>query len=182
MSAHPEEFYFTHQNPLGLFRIYLIGEKISRVQLRAKETQALPLPNSKIPDTYQQFLDAYCSGQPVRAQNDWLHPAATPFAQQIYHALIQVPFGQVISYGALAQQAGYTSGHARAVGQIMNNNPWPLFVPCHRVIGAGNRLGGFGVGLELKMAMLKHEGVCLSSEPNQAIEFHTTLERVTHAF
>jgi len=81
----------------------------------------------------------------------------TAFEQRVYRALLQVEFGRLITYGELAAQAG-RPGAARAVGQAMGRNPWPIFVPCHRVVAAGGRVGGFSAGPEWKARLLEHEG------------------------
>ncbi len=86
----------------------------------------------------------------------------TPFAQRVYAALQQVPAGRVTTYGALARAAG--AGSARAVGQALRRNPFAPEVPCHRVIAADLRLGGFngaraGAPLARKRQLLTDEGV-----------------------
>ncbi|HTL53531.1 MAG TPA: methylated-DNA--[protein]-cysteine S-methyltransferase, partial [Planctomycetota bacterium] len=81
---------------------------------------------------------------------------ATARRVQIWKALLRVPFGRTVSYGELARQVSPPSG-ARAVGQTMNKNPFPLIVPCHRVVQTGGALGGFGAGLDWKRALLAWE-------------------------
>lgn len=68
--------------------------------------------------------------------------SSTPFQQDIYHALMQVPYGETISYGELAMIAGHP-GAARAVGSAMRRNPIVLIVPCHRVVATRGGLGGW---------------------------------------
>jgi len=86
----------------------------------------------------------------------------TPFETNVLAHLAQVPAGRVISYGELADWAGYPRA-ARAVGRLMAKNPFPLFYPCHRVIQASGRLGNFGGGKDLKRRLLENEGVAFSS-------------------
>ncbi|AAS95271.1 methylated-DNA--[protein]-cysteine S-methyltransferase [Nitratidesulfovibrio vulgaris] len=83
----------------------------------------------------------------------------TPFRRRVLQALVaDVPAGAVTTYGDLAARAGSPDA-ARAVGGAMANNPWPLLIPCHRVLGGGGRLGGFsGAGLPMKRWLLDHEG------------------------
>ena len=71
--------------------------------------------------------------------------------------MLAIPFGETRSYGALATRAG---GVPRAIGQACGRNPIPIIVPCHRVVAAGGRLGGFsgGDGLPTKRRLLAHEG------------------------
>lgn len=70
----------------------------------------------------------------------------------------EVPFGETVTYGGLAEMAG-RPGAARAVGTAMATNPVPIVVPCHRVVAAGGSLGGYGGGLPMKRKLLALEGV-----------------------
>lgn len=93
-------------------------------------------------------------------------PRMTRFQSSIVAACRAIPYGQVRTYGELAAAAG-SPGAARAVGQVMAANRVPMLVPCHRVVGAGGRLGGFSApqGIVLKERMLAIEGVSLPSDP-----------------
>ncbi len=86
---------------------------------------------------------------------------ATPFMGDVYRALLTVPLGQTVSYGELAALAGH-SGAQRAVGGAMKRNRLPLFVPCHRVLAAQGRIGGWSGQAGWKRRILGHEGVCFS--------------------
>ena len=68
-----------------------------------------------------------------------------------------MPYGETTTYGALAARAGSPRA-ARAVGTVMNRNPVPIVVPCHRVVGATGQLVGYGGGLDRKLALLRLEG------------------------
>jgi methylated-DNA-[protein]-cysteine S-methyltransferase len=90
-----------------------------------------------------------------------------PLAADVYAVLRkEVPWGETVAYGELAAMVGHP-GAARAIGSIMRRNPVPFVIPCHRVIGANGRLGGYGGGLttggslEIKRWLLAHEGVTL---------------------
>ncbi|HZP27547.1 MAG TPA: MGMT family protein, partial [Acidimicrobiia bacterium] len=84
------------------------------------------------------------------------------FHQRVYEAARAVPVGTTVTYGELAARVG-SPASARAVGQAMAANPFPIVVPCHRVLSAGGRLGGFSAtgGLATKRRMLAIEGVVL---------------------
>ena len=81
------------------------------------------------------------------------------FERRLYEALRAVPPGQVVSYGELAQRLD-EPGAAQAVGQAMGKNPWPIVVPCHRVVGSNGKLGGFSApgGTRTKLKILEIEG------------------------
>ena len=80
----------------------------------------------------------------------------TNFQHNIYKKLSEVGFGLTISYDKLGELAGYPKS-ARGVGQAMAKNPWPILIPCHRVV-AKNGLGSYFSGLEIKKSLLKFEG------------------------
>jgi methylated-DNA-[protein]-cysteine S-methyltransferase len=93
---------------------------------------------------------------------------SAPFARRVFDTLqAEVGWGEVVSYGELAEMAG-APGAARAVGTAMAHNPVPFVIPCHRVIAARGKLGGYGGtnqgatrNLEIKRWLLAHEGVLL---------------------
>ncbi len=100
-------------------------------------------------------LEEYFEGQrrtfslPVGARG-------TAFQQRVWKALLDIPFGETESYGALAARIG-SPGAARAVGAANGDNPLAVVVPCHRVIGAGGALVGYGGGEARKRWLLEHE-------------------------
>ena len=100
------------------------------------------------------WLDAYFAGRDPGSTLP-LSLAGTPFQQRVWRALRKIPFGETISYGALARAVG--CGSAQAVGQAVHNNPIAILIPCHRVIGADGSLTGFAGGLDVKRRLLTLE-------------------------
>ena len=82
--------------------------------------------------------------------------AGTSFQRQVWQALRHIPFGQTRSYLQVAQSIGRPQS-ARPVGQACGKNPIPIFIPCHRVISADGRLGGYSGGIHIKQALLSAE-------------------------
>jgi methylated-DNA-[protein]-cysteine S-methyltransferase len=82
--------------------------------------------------------------------------AASGFAQRVYRELVEVGFGETVTYGQLASMAG-RPGAARAVGSAMAGNPWPLVVPCHRVVPVSGAPGGYAGGPAAKVFLLALE-------------------------
>ncbi|NLL18458.1 MAG: methylated-DNA--[protein]-cysteine S-methyltransferase [Clostridia bacterium] len=80
----------------------------------------------------------------------------TPYRQKVLRKAMEIPYGETRTYKWLAEAVGNPKG-SRSVGQAMANNPWPIVVPCHRVIGTGGKLTGFGGGLALKERLLALE-------------------------
>ena len=89
-----------------------------------------------------------------------LAPEGTKFQKAVWNALLQIPYGQVSTYGKLAAQVGSPKA-ARAVGGACHNNPIAILIPCHRAIGANGSLTGFGGGLPLKHWLLELENTIL---------------------
>ena len=78
--------------------------------------------------------------------------------QKVYKKLLDVPKGQLTTYGDLAKAVGLKNGQ-RLVGKIMNKNPYPVLVPCHRVVMATGKVGGYAYGEHVKTKMLSDEGI-----------------------
>ena len=78
--------------------------------------------------------------------------------QRVYKKLLQVPTGCVVTYGELSKAVGLHNGQ-RLVGQIMKKNPFPVIVPCHRVVKSDGSIGGYAFGENIKKNMLLNEGV-----------------------
>jgi len=111
----------------------------------------------------REWLRGYLAGQPESCPEMPLNwEKVSDFSRQVLATLwARVPAGQWISYGKLAELCG-RPGAARAVGRAMATNPWPLLVPCHRVLGSAGQLIGFGGGLDIKLFLLKAEGILFS--------------------
>jgi methylated-DNA-[protein]-cysteine S-methyltransferase len=110
----------------------------------------------------------YCDGERRVFEMD-VAPVGTPFQRAVWQELVQIPYGETISYATLAMRIG-RPGASRAVGQANGANPIALIIPCHRVIGADGTLTGYGGGLPLKQALLDFERkACGFAEPQLAL-------------
>jgi len=107
----------------------------------------------------KQQLEAYFDGL-LKEFDLPLRPAGTPFQNRVFGAMCRIPYGETATYGELAHQVGSV---ARAIGQACGANPIPIIIPCHRVLAADDRLGGYSGdgGVETKVALLRLEGVLL---------------------
>lgn len=102
-------------------------------------------------------LDEYFAGRRTAFTVALDRSSRRGFRGEVLTALEGVPYGETVSYGELAGMAGRPLA-SRAVGTAMATNPLPLVVPCHRVLAAGGRLGGYGPGPALKEQLLRLEG------------------------
>lgn len=89
-----------------------------------------------------------------------LNPEGSEFQQEVWKALSEIPFGHTLTYLELAKKLGNPNS-VRAVGRANGQNPIPIIIPCHRIIGAEGKLVGYSGGLENKKWLLRHEGVLL---------------------
>ena len=109
------------------------------------------------------WLDEYFAGGHPDISRLTLAPIGGEFRQVVWQLLREIPLGQVRTYGEIATEAakrmGKEHGSARAVGGAVGHNPISIIVPCHRVVGAGGNLTGFGGGIARKIQLLEHEGV-----------------------
>ena len=111
------------------------------------------------------WLDVYFRGQ----EPDFtplLHPIGSPFRQEVWELLLQIPYGQTTTYGALAKQMAAKHGlsrmSAQAVGGAVGHNEISIIIPCHRVVGTSGSLTGYAGGIDKKVKLLTLEKVCMN--------------------
>ncbi len=104
------------------------------------------------------LLEGYARGESSLDEYPVDIPEGGELQRQVWAALRDVPRGETRSYGWLTKHIGQPPGAARAVGAAVGANPIPLWLPCHRIIGADGSLHGFGGGLAMKQAILEAEG------------------------
>ena len=108
----------------------------------------------------RRWLDLYFSGS-VPDFTPPLHPTGSDFRQEVWALLLQIPYGQTTTYGALAKQLAEINGgkrvSAQAVGGAVGHNPVSIIVPCHRVVGSDGSLTGYAGGIEKKIRLLTLE-------------------------
>jgi methylated-DNA-[protein]-cysteine S-methyltransferase len=145
----------------GLLRVSFSGqepgaelEEIARVA----GPRVLRAPRSV--ETAHRELDEYFAGSRRAFDLALDLRGLAPFSITVLGELANVPYGNTATYGELAARAGRPKA-ARAVGMVMNRNPVPVVLPCHRIVGASGSLVGYGGGLDRKIALLRLEGVTL---------------------
>jgi len=147
----------------GLYEIFIgvcqdaVQERLSGYNL-SLESHASRLWLAEARLAIEAYFAAPAANRPVSF--DWR--GLTEFAIKVLTCLAKVPAGQIISYGELARRVG-SPGAARAVGGVMANNPFPILVPCHRVLGSDGQMTGYsgGKGIATKKLLLAHENVQL---------------------
>jgi methylated-DNA-[protein]-cysteine S-methyltransferase len=145
---------------LGPWLVTADNEKILRVELAPADIpEQLPIELPEWLTTLSDMLLRYGSGHPVDFKKVPVEEPDDDFSRQVYRQLREVGWGATTTYGTIAKLLG-KPGHARQVGRLMGENKVPVIVPCHRVLSAGNGLGGFsgGHGLKTKLQLLHMEG------------------------
>ncbi|WP_432092857.1 methylated-DNA--[protein]-cysteine S-methyltransferase [Streptomyces sp. bgisy100] len=146
-------------SPLGLLTLVatdgtLSGLYMTEQRHRPPEDTFGPPDDTPFTAAVEQ-LKAYFAGE-LTAFELPLRLDGTPFQRRVWTALRDIPYGGTVSYGQLAGRLGLPSA-ARAVGLANGRNPIGIIVPCHRVVGAGGSLTGYGGGLDRKRRLLDHE-------------------------
>ena len=112
-----------------------------------------------------EWLNIYFSGRQPNFSPAYRLENLTPFRKDVFEIMSRIPFGNLLTYGEIAREIALKRGcgkmSAQAVGGAVGWNPICIIVPCHRVVGADNKLTGYGGGIENKIALLKLEGSIL---------------------
>jgi len=162
--------YELHDTPLGTLLLAATDRGLCRIVYDAEPEQELELlgrafglrvlRSSPPVDAARRQLDEYFEGKRQEFDLSLDLQLLADFNRRVLGELARVPYGEVVTYGQLAARAARPRA-ARAVGTVMNRNPLPIVLPCHRVIGANGKLVGYGGGLDRKEALLRLEGALL---------------------
>jgi len=149
------------ETPIGALRLAASDEGLVAV-LFPIDAQELPLlqgtarARAHLAEAFTA-LEEYFAGRRTAFDGVKLAPSGTEFQQQVWQALSRIPFGRTVTYAHIASRIGRPKA-VRAVGLANGQNPLPIIVPCHRVIGSNGALTGFGGGLPTKKWLLEFEG------------------------
>lgn len=153
-----------YSSPIGMLRLCAEDGKLLRVDFMPNNTLPEEMKAQEPALTYAvSWLDRYFSGEVLTIPTALLKLSGTDFQLRVWRELMRIPYGQTVTYGDLAGQESIRGNKekmsAQAVGQAVHRNPLPVFIPCHRVMGKGNTLTGYGGGLERKRFLLENEHV-----------------------
>lgn len=150
----------TFDSPLGQMRLSCDGANLTAVTFTGQKWEETHIPNDAVHGIHpvleqtKVWLSQYFSG----IIPDFLPPIAlkgTEFQERVWTLLLDIPYGQTITYADLAKKLGCKS--AQAVGGAVGRNPISILIPCHRVVGADGSLTGYAGGVDKKEALLKLE-------------------------
>jgi len=152
----------TYKSPIGMITLIVEGDHL--IGLYTEKHKAFKKvninDNHKVFDKTIKWLDKYFSGKNSK-MNVPIKLNGTDFRKKIWKILLEIPYGKTITYDDIAKQIeGLGNGRMsrRAVGGAIAHNPISIIVPCHRVLGVGNKLVGYSGGLEIKKHLLNLEG------------------------
>jgi methylated-DNA-[protein]-cysteine S-methyltransferase len=140
---------FVIDSPIGPLGVVVEEETVVGVRFGA-----LPGPAADHPAAAQ--LEAYFAGELTDFTVPVVMRGGSEFERAVWGEIAKIPYGEMVTYGTIATALG-DPGAARAVGTACNHNPVPVIVPCHRVVGAGGKMVGFGGGLDRKRRLLELE-------------------------
>ncbi|MCW9706711.1 methylated-DNA--[protein]-cysteine S-methyltransferase [Fodinibius salsisoli] len=146
-------------SPVGWLALLASDEVLKGIKFLETKPDYYPQETNTIIQQTETELSEYFSGE-RKTFSIPLGPEGTDFQQTVWKELCHIPYGQTINYGQLAQKLGDIK-KVRAVGRANGQNPIPIIIPCHRVIGSDNNLVGYAGGISRKQFLLKHEGALL---------------------
>ncbi len=153
------EYIAHYDSPLGPLTLSADEAGLTGISFAAPEKVT---DDNAVLTQAKRWLDAYFRGETPDPASVSLSLKGTPFQLLIWNRLLAIPYGESVTYGELAREAAQYLGKramsAQAIGGAVGRNPIPILVPCHRVLGAGNRLTGYSGGLDIKIRLLTHEG------------------------
>ena len=152
--------YTEYAAPVGLLLLCSDGDALTGLWLEKNRPDLVKIVGCDDLPVFirvKKWLDGYFSGAP-RELDVSLAPSGTPFQKKVWEILLTVPYGEAITYGAIAGKLA-PGMSAQAVGQAVRKNPISIVIPCHRCLGAGGKLTGYSGGLENKKWLLTHEGI-----------------------
>jgi O-6-methylguanine DNA methyltransferase len=155
---------FIYSAPLLILRVWVKGERVEKSQITLAQEQGffLHIEGTGSPaliHALRAWLMAYVQKENLPLPEGFDVSSFSPFTKNMFAGLQRIPFGVSTTYAALALELGFSAASARAVGRACGVNPFPLFIPCHRVLRAGAHLGGFRDGLEIKKRLLQFENI-----------------------
>jgi methylated-DNA-[protein]-cysteine S-methyltransferase len=163
------QYVSTYQSPVGALTLASDGESLTGLWIEGQKYYGDTLPTAAekrddIPvfDETKNWLSRYFEGKKPAISELPLSPVGGEFRQSVWNILRSIPYGEVTTYGAIAEKVAAGSGKstmsAQAVGGAVGHNPISIIIPCHRVVGSNGSLTGYAGGISTKIKLLELEG------------------------
>lgn len=163
-----KEYVYKYNSDIGILTLLSDGQNITGLWIKeasySKDAKVVEVTHNELAvfEKVKEWLDCYFSGKepegiiPIKSEG-------TDFRKSVWKLLCEIPYGEVITYGDIAKKIALQTGKkkmsSQAVGGAVGSNPISILIPCHRVIGANGNLTGYGGGLDVKVRLLKIEGM-----------------------
>lgn len=163
----PVRYLTTVDSPVGLLTIASDGEAVIGLDFPLWRGKPRQIPAGErredlpVFEAVRQWLRTYFAGEDP-GPAPLIRTGGSPFQELVWAELRRIPYGQLTTYGEIARTIADRTGRpqsAQAVGGAVGRNPVAILIPCHRVVGTGDSLTGFGGGLDAKITLLRTEGV-----------------------
>lgn len=163
-------YYFTDWiAPIGKITLVANEMHITDLWIDGQSGTKADVVNQMVPEKNHpaliagmKWLKDYFAGKRPDVKEVPLAPQGSEFQKGIWNRLLQIPYGELVSYGEIAQEIARARGiprmAAQAVGGAVGHNPISILIPCHRVVGSDGKLVGYGGGVPLKIKLLELEG------------------------
>lgn len=163
--------YTTHyKSPIGEILLASDGDSLIGLWLENQKyflatikEETIDKPDLKVFIQTQLWLEHYFQGEKLSIKDLPLAPRGTPFRQEVWQILCEIPYGEVITYGEVAKKMAERhhkqTMSAQAIGGAVGHNPISIIIPCHRVVGTNGNLTGYAGGIDKKIKLLELEGV-----------------------
>ena len=164
----------TCPSPIGVITLASDGDNLIGLWMEGQKYHGDTLPMAMISKedmpiftAAKKWLKRYFAGEKPAPSELPLAPIGGEFRQGVWSILREIPYGEVVTYGDIARKLavklGKQSMSSQAVGGAVGHNPISIIIPCHRVVGSGGNLTGYSAGVKTKIALLKLEGVDMST-------------------
>ena len=160
-TLHDNTNIITYDSPIGILALSSNGLSLTGLHFSDQKhfndkTLQNAITENDLPifKATTEWLNRYFDGENPNPNELPLLPSGSPFQLRVWEALLGIPYGETVSYGALAKLLDTSP---RAIGNAVGRNPIGIIIPCHRVVGANGQLTGFAGGIERKIWLLEHE-------------------------
>lgn len=163
---NPQKIYFDiFESPIG--KIYLLSNSKGLLKISFSKKAVIKIVKNNYSDFIleegniinnrtKKYFSAYFAKKRINI-NIPFFIKGSEFYQKVWFELLKIPYGKVVNYKDIAEKLNIKKGF-QAVGQALKNNPFPIIIPCHRVIKSNGEIGGYNGGVNKKKFLLKHEG------------------------
>ena len=163
-------FWFRNKKGIKIARVFLSK---NRYGMRREIRKLFPAATRKN-NSVASNISAYFEGKPASFDFKKLNNILfSKFQRIVYHKVRKIPYGKVMTYGTLASNLAVRS--PMAVGNALAKNPFPIIIPCHRIVSSDRKLCGFQAGVKLKKALLKSEGITFDKKDRIPEKFFVTV-------